>query len=660
MSRRITARCPPSVAPARRTPRPLPPVFATTRARARLPPPPAALLEGWTTRSSACLRARSNLVPAFASRSSAIVSRTSAVLKFSPQPVSGGLQRVIRGPRWRVRLATPSLCLGADDSGCLAFQSRRAALATSPLRRAPCDAAQRSVRLLFQNFDPGKASDKARPGLLTDISATSFSRAVLRRQCRVSSARAVDARMPRYASSTSRRSPPWRRRSPPVRRTGGAPTVERRTRLAALLGGATPFLRRGGARHAGATSWNSRRSRRRSRGWNTCNPQELIDGATRLAGGQSPREGPAILSQSAVTAWDCAADGDRRGANTTLALTTLANDPNPWRSMPAARKRAPHNDLRPSSRRRSSSAFLEAAAPAAVDGRGWRAPDLHASRDALDRGGARCSCSGPAGSRSPLPPGSMPERPRRWHRRARGAPRLSTSPSASSYAAMDFLGDRFIIATSEDCANPRGGAWMWRALEGAPRRTSRLTKRRSDETASLDHRALFAAAGPLGGFRAELEDPGSSGERMYGDDVRSLVHPSRHLPRPEAPPRRQPAFRLPTFPDHEAARRSMYQAGFISSLAGRGRRRQVPPRLATTRHPSSSSPATSQASSPARSSSSFALKTAGPGRSSLAHDAIDLSHQASHVGLRDRDEHRNPRLIDGVEFVSPTQYSSVG
>ena len=34
-----------------------------------------------------------------------------------------------------------------------------------------------------------------------------------------------------------------------------------------------------------------------------------------------------------------------------------------------------------------------------------------------------------------------------------GAPRLSTSPSAT-YAAMVFLGDRFIIATS-GCANPR-------------------------------------------------------------------------------------------------------------------------------------------------------------------------------------------------------------
>ena len=50
-----------------------------------------------------------------------------------------------------------------------------------------------------------------------------------------------------------------------------------------------------------------------------------------------------------------------------------------------------------------------------------------------------------------------------------GAPRLSTSPSAT-YAAMVFLGDRFIIATSGRANPRRRRAWMWRAPEGAPRR----------------------------------------------------------------------------------------------------------------------------------------------------------------------------------------------
>ncbi len=61
---------------------------------------------------------------------------------------------------------------------------------------------------------------------------------------------------------------------------------------------------------------------------------------------------------------------------------------------------------------------------------------------------------------------------------------------------------------------------------------------------------------------------------MYGDDVRSLVHPSRALPRPRARPR-QPAFRLiQRFIPSDATRSPTFPTPPPHhSLAGRGRRR---------------------------------------------------------------------------------------
>ena len=154
---------------------------------------------------------------------------------------------------------------------------------------------------------------------------------------------------------------------------------------------------------------------------------------------------PEILSQRAVTAWDCAWVG---GA---WRVTTLALTP--------ARVEAVRSlmDRRPSSRRRWSFAFLDAAAPAAVARTGL------ASAEGCTR---RAACA-PLIGEAPADEGADPGRaaiapPARVDVRATppvavvgrgGVPRLSTSPSAT-YAAMVFLGDRFIIATS-GCANPR-------------------------------------------------------------------------------------------------------------------------------------------------------------------------------------------------------------
>ena len=144
---------------------------------------------------------------------------------------------------------------------------------------------------------------------------------------------------------------------------------------------------------------------------------------------------PDILSQRVVTAWDCAWVG---GA---WRVTTLALTP--------ARVEAVRSliERRPSSRRRWSFAFLDAAAPAAVARTGL------ASAEGCTRRAACAPLIGEAPADDGADPGLCANAPRPPRDppvavvgRGGGA-RLSTSPSAT-YAAMVFLGDAFIIATS--------------------------------------------------------------------------------------------------------------------------------------------------------------------------------------------------------------------
>lgn len=170
------------------------------------------------------------------------------------------------------------------------------------------------------------------------------------------------------------------------------------------------------------------------------------------------------------------------------------------------------------------------------------------------------------------------------------------------------------------------------------------------------------AAGPMSSFRAkELEDLRMELRRelrIYGDDVRSLVHPSRHLARPRARPRQQPAFRLiqrfvlsPTTP---RAHRHPKPPLPHRSLAGRGRRRHghapalAPGRGVALRHHRSPRHL-HRPPPPAHFVVFVRVEDRRPGTfvaGAPRHRGAPVP-KARHVVQRDRDEHR-PRLASDV------------
>ena len=333
--------------------------------------------------------------------------------------------------------------------------------------------------LLLQNFD-SRERRHAAPDLasLAVISATSFSRAVLRKRFVVSSAYpAVDAScsvtvpadVSERCSAAASAAECLRSSSKPAAKPLNVERASRSFREARLA-----FLRRVVPDTPGAEELPTAAAPKP--GVPRLGSGSTMERAHSSSATLTPSHAPAILSQSAVTAWDCAADGAAWRV-TTLALTTLAGSRPAWRSARSAEARS-RMDLRPSSRRRSSSAFLEAAAPAAVARTGLASAD-GCTRRAMPLIGEAPADEGADPGRAAIAP------PARVDVRATppvavvgrgGAPRLSTSPSAT-YAAMVFLGDRFIIATS-GCANPAAAAraWMWRALEGAPARLTKMSR----------------------------------------------------------------------------------------------------------------------------------------------------------------------------------------
>ena len=118
--------------------------------------------------------------------------------------------------------------------------------------------------------------------------------------------------------------------------------------------------------------------------------------------------------------------------------------------------------------------------------------------------------------------------------------------------------------------------------------------------------------------------------RMYGDDVRSLVHPSRAPPATPGPsPTAACVSFHPTFYPQRRHALTDIPHRPVPTIHSQDEDDAVmgtPPRSrpgAASRFGTTDRPATSTGLLHRPTSSSFAVKTAGPGRSSLAHDAIE-------------------------------------